>query len=109
MYSKVIQLYIYIYIFFFSRFSFFFCVLVPKSRLTLCDSMTVAFQAPLSVGFSRQEYWSRLPPSPGDLPDPGIEPTSPVLAGGFFTIEPSGKLFSLKDCYKILSVAPCAI
>ena len=49
----------------------------------------VARQAPLSMGFSRQEYWSGLPcPSPGDLPDPGIEPmalTSPELAGGFFT------------------------
>ena len=42
---------------------------------------TVARQAPLSVGFSRQEYWSGLPfPSPGDLPDPGIEPLSPALA-----------------------------
>ena len=50
---------------------------------------TVAHQAPLSMGFSRQEYWSGLPgPFPGDLPDPGIEPTSlvsPALAGGFFT------------------------
>ena len=50
---------------------------------------TVARQAPLSMGFSRQEYWSGLPcPPPGDLPDPGIEPASPVspaLAGGFFT------------------------
>ena len=50
---------------------------------------TVSFQAPLSMGFSRQEYWSRLPcPPPGDLPDPGIEPMSlmsPALAGGFFT------------------------
>ena len=50
---------------------------------------TVAHQTPLSMGFSRQEYWSGLPcPSPGHLPDPGIEPTSltsPALAGGFFT------------------------
>ena len=50
----------------------------------------VAHQAPLSVGFSRQEYWSKLPcPPPGDLPDPGIEPTSLMsfaLAGRFFTI-----------------------
>ena len=50
---------------------------------------TVAHHAPLSLGFSRQEYWSRLPlPSPGDLPDPGIEPAylaSPALASGFFT------------------------
>ena len=50
---------------------------------------TVARQAPLSVGFPRQEYWSGLPfPSPGDLPDPGIEPSSPALAGRFFITEP---------------------
>ena len=49
---------------------------------------TVARQAPLSMGFSRQEYWSGLPfPSPGDLPDPGIKSLSPVLAGGFFTTD----------------------
>ena len=47
---------------------------------------TVAYQAPLSMEFSRQEYWNRLPfPPPGNLPDPGIDPVSPVLAGGFFT------------------------
>ena len=50
---------------------------------------TVARQAPLSMGFSRQEYWSELPcPPPGDLPNPGIKPkslVSPALAGGFFT------------------------
>ena len=47
---------------------------------------TLAHQAPLFMGFSRQEYWSGLPcPPPGDLPDPGIEPTSPSLAGGFLT------------------------
>ena len=52
---------------------------------------TVAYQAPPSVGFSRQECWSGLPfPSPGDLPNPGTEPVSPALAGGFFTTEPSG-------------------
>ena len=44
------------------------------------------------MGFPRQESWSGLPfPSPGDLPDPGIEPMSPALAGGFFTTEPPGK------------------
>ena len=48
---------------------------------------TVARQAPLSMGFSRQEYWSGLPcPPPGDFPDPGVEPTSPALVGGLFTI-----------------------
>ena len=47
---------------------------------------TVALQAPLSVGFSRQEFWSGLPFSPpGDLPNPGTETASPALAGGFFT------------------------
>ena len=70
------------------------------SLLSLCTSAlsrvwlfvtpwTVAHQAPLSMGSSRQEYWSGLPcPPPGDLPDPGIEPPSlksPALAGGFFT------------------------
>ena len=57
-----------------------------------CDPMTVACQAPLSMGFSRQEYWSGLPvPSPRDLPNPGIKPESPALAGGLFTAEPPGK------------------
>ena len=55
---------------------------------------TIAHQAPLSVGFSRQEYWSGLPfPSPEDLPSPGIEPMSPALTGGFFTSAPPGKPF----------------
>ena len=45
-----------------------------------------------SMGFPRQEYWSGLSfPTPGDLPDPGIKPVSPALAGGFFTTEPPGK------------------
>ena len=53
---------------------------------------TVAYQVPLSVEFSRQEYESELLfPSPGDLPDLGIGPRSPALAGGFFTIESPGK------------------
>ena len=53
---------------------------------------TVAHQALLSIGFSQQGYWSGLPFSPpGGLPNPGIKPTSPALAGRFFTIEPPGK------------------
>ena len=56
---------------------------------------TTDHQAPLSMGFSKQEYWSELPFFPlGDLPVPGIEPTcpeSPALAGGFFTTEPAGR------------------
>ena len=55
---------------------------------------TVAQQTPLTMGFPRQEYWSRLTfLYPGDFPNPGIEPTSPALTGGFFTTEPPGKLF----------------
>ena len=50
-------------------------------------SWTIACQAPLSMGFSRQEYWSwLLCPPPGDLPDPGIKPVPPALAGSFFSI-----------------------
>ena len=53
---------------------------------------TITHQAPLSMGFSRQEYWSGLPfPVPGGLPDPGIKTASPALAGGFFITEPSRK------------------
>ena len=53
---------------------------------------TAACQAPRSMGFPRQEYWSGLLcPSPGDLPDPGIKPSTSALAGRFFTIEPPGK------------------
>ena len=53
---------------------------------------TVALQDPLSMGFSRQEHGRGLPcPPPWDLPDPGIEPTSPALAGGLFTTGPPGK------------------
>ena len=66
--------------------------------LVVADSATpwpVAHEAPRSMEFSRQEYWSGMPfPPPGDLPDPGIKPVSlrsPALAGGFFTTEPPGK------------------
>ena len=75
------------------------CVL---SRIQLfCDSWTVAHQASLSTGFSRQEYWMGLPfPPPGDLPDSATEPTSlvsPVLAGRFFTTAPRGKPTHLEN------------
>ena len=53
---------------------------------------TIARQAPLSMGFSRQEYWSGLPfPPPGDLPNPGIEPVSPSLQADSLPAEPLGK------------------
>ena len=66
------------------------------SLLSKCPALatpwTVAHQAPLSVGFSRQEYWSHLPfPSPGYLPNPGIEPRSPALQADSSLTELSGK------------------
>ena len=74
------------------------CVLSHFSCVRLFVTLwTIACQAPLSMGFSRQEYLSGLPcPPPGDLPSPGIEPTSPTspaLAGGFFTTAPHEKPF----------------
>ena len=58
-------------------------------------SWTVACQAPLSMEFPRQEYWNRLPfPSPGDLPDSGIEPASPALQAGSLPSEPPEKPLS---------------
>ena len=62
------------------------------SRVQLFETLwTVAHQAPLSMGFSRQEYWNGLPfPSPGDLPDPGTEPRSPALQADALTSENDG-------------------
>ena len=55
---------------------------------------TVGYQAPPSMGFSRQDYWNGLPlPSPGDLPDPEIEPGSPTLYADAFPSGPPGKFF----------------
>ena len=73
------------------------CVLHAIHKLlqscpTVCDPMTVAHQAPLSMGFSRQEYWSGLPcPSPGDLPKPGSKPRSPSLQANSLPAEPQRK------------------
>ena len=67
---------------------------LPNRVRLFVTPWTVSRQAPLSMGFSRQEYWSGLPLSPpGDLSDPGIKPTSasPALAGRFFTTASPGK------------------
>ena len=65
--------------------------LVSKLYLALVTPWTVAHQAPLSKGLSRQEYWSGLPfPSPGDLPNPGIKPKSPALQADSLLSEPPG-------------------
>ena len=67
-----------------------------KVKLVSCVQLlaplqTVAYQGPPSMGFSRQEYWSGLPfPSPGDLPDPGIKPSSPTLQADSLLSEPPG-------------------
>ena len=84
---------------------------------------TVAYQASPSMGFPRQEYWNGLPfPSPGDLSNPGIEPTSleslasPALAGGFFTTVDALSIFLVKmhsslsmfySCFKLKLLLPC--
>ena len=73
------------------------CSLESESEVTqsirlFATLWTVAYQAPPSMGFSRQEYWSGLPfPSPGDLPDPGIEPGSPTVQADILPSEPPGK------------------
>ena len=71
---------------------------IPHSSEGFQPFKNINHQAPLSIGFSRQDYWSGLPfLPPGDLPDPGIEPASPAapaLAGGFLTIELCGKLYA---------------
>ena len=67
-------------------------VLVTQPRPALCDSMDCSLQAPLSMEFSRQEYWSGLPfPSPGDLPNPGIDLRSPALQVDSLPSQPPGK------------------
>ena len=72
-----------------------------QSCLTLCNPVEWACQAPLSMEFSRQEYWRGLTfPPPGDLPNPGIEPvslTSPALVDGFFTTSTTWEASSRSD------------
>ena len=65
---------------------------------------TVAYQAPPSIGFSRQEYWSGLPfPSPGDLSDPGIKPGSPTLQADALPSEPTEKPCVYTYMYSLLN------
>ena len=67
-------------------------ILVAQSCPTLEILWIVAHQAPLSMEFSRLEYWSGLPfPTPGNLPNPGIEPRSPALQADSLLSEPTGK------------------
>ena len=81
------------------------CVLSCFSVQLSVTLWTVAYQAPLNTGFSRQEYWSGLPwPLPGDLPDPETEPaslTSPALAGSFFPLVPWEALYNGRGAQKL--------
>jgi len=78
--------------------------------LTLATPWTVAPQAPLSMGFPRQEYQSGLSfPSPGDIPDPGTEPKSPALARGAFTPEPPGKPLATLCCCCLAVVSDSSV
>ena len=68
------------------------CVKLLSCVQLFATPWTVACQAPLSMGFSRQEYWSGLPfPSPGDLPNPGLKPTSPAVLADSLQAEPPGE------------------
>ena len=80
----------------FSKLPIFTSEVKSLSRVRLfVTPWTVAYQASPSMGFSRQEYWSGLPfPSPGDLPDPGIDPGSPAFQADTLTSEPPGNWFS---------------
>ena len=80
----------------FNPFTEVFAVVYSLSHVRLFVTPgTIACQAPLSMGFPSQEYWSGLLfPSPGDLPYLGTQPVSPALAGGFLTTEPAGKFFT---------------
>ena len=74
------------------------CYLLSRVQL-FATPWTVAGQAPLSMKFSQQEYWSVLPfSSPGDLPDPGIEPGCPELQADSLPSEPPGKFVFIADC-----------
>ena len=75
------------------------CAQLLQSYPTLCDPWTIARQAPQSMEFSSQEYWSELPfPPPGDLSDPGIKPWSPALQADSLLSEPPGKSLDKTVC-----------
>ena len=91
------------------------CVCAKLHQLcpTLCDPMDFSPQAPLSLGFFKQDYWSELPcPSPGYLPDSGIEPTSllsPALAGRFFTTSITWEAQTTGQCSQSEIILPLGI
>ena len=94
--------------FFFSFCGSYFVFVVVQSLSCVqlfATSWAIACQAPLSMGFPRQEYWSGLLfPSPRYLPNPGMEPISPALTDGFFTTEPPGKRSYFRSLYQVSEV-----
>ena len=86
-------------------------VQMEKVKLLSCVQLfvtlwTVTYQAPPFMGFSRQEYWSGLPfPSPGDIPDPEIEPGSPALQADALTSEPPGKPVQMERPHQICKLS----
>ena len=106
----VYVIYIYTYIYIHTHIYVYICIIeiiscifayLLQSSPTFCDSMDQSHQAPLSIGFPRQECQSGLPfPSPGNLPVPGIEPVSiasPALAGRFFTVSTTWEEFAVQQ------------
>ena len=83
---------------------------VALSCPTLCDPVDCSPPAPLSMRFSRQEYWSGLSfPSPGDLPDPGVEPRSPTLWADALTSEPPGNPDTLEYLIIVEALYYCVL
>ena len=87
------------------------CVCESLSHVRLfATPWTIAHRASLSIGFSRQEYWSGLPfPAPGDLPNPGIKPGSPALQADSLPAEPPGKIISVCVCVCVCVCVSCSV
>ena len=80
---------------------------MAQSCPTLCNPMDCTHQAPPSMGFSRQEYWSGLPfPSPADLPDPGIEHGSPACRQTLYSLSHQGSPFT-RACFPVSCLTSC--
>ena len=85
-------------------------LLVAQSCPTLCIPWTITHQDPLSMGFFRQEYWSGLPfPSPGDLPDPGIEPKCPALEKILYHLSHQGSIVRVVSTKKDAQCESCEL
>ena len=104
-----IYIYVYVYIYYICvcvyvyMYIYIYIVKLLSHVCLLVTPWTVAHQAPPSMEFSRQEYWSGLPfPSPGDLPDPGVKPGSPALQADALPSEPPGISLYIYSIHKVL-------